>query len=241
MSELANKINVSGKSTVNEWEKGRTLPNKSSLKTLAIFFDVSVEYLLFGSLRSYIEKLLMNELLIDDSDVQSAVYDFLEQTTSFVRDSEEKEQKYSDEEYYIWEQTQAKSVIEQLVQEITDEVVRLGLGYENDQEISRIAVRKIRFAMHDREMNFYGESQNVLFKLRNEIIDHVSYNPSISLDEYMSSNVSKNFISSKEQYDNYFNMKLHDYLRHVEKDIIKLQNNYMSNLKKYTGKNSPYN
>lgn len=66
MEELANKIKASGKSTINEWEKGRTIPSKKFLEQLAKIFTVSTDYLNFGSFPQYVTKLLENAIDTED-------------------------------------------------------------------------------------------------------------------------------------------------------------------------------
>jgi transcriptional regulator with XRE-family HTH domain len=58
MEELANKIKASGKSTINEWEKGRTIPSKKFLEQLAKSFNVSENYIKFGSFKNYVVNLI---------------------------------------------------------------------------------------------------------------------------------------------------------------------------------------
>lgn len=50
MAKLASAIGLAGKSTINDWEKGRTLANADRLAKVAAYFDVSTNYLLYGSL-----------------------------------------------------------------------------------------------------------------------------------------------------------------------------------------------
>lgn len=69
MEAFAKKIGVAGKSTVNEWEKGRAIPSEEALKKIAKLGFVSKEYILYGSLRDY---------------VQSVLYDHIEDETLFV-------------------------------------------------------------------------------------------------------------------------------------------------------------
>lgn len=49
MAEVANQLRVSGKSTVNAWEKGRTYPKKH-IDGLANMYGTTVDYLNYGNL-----------------------------------------------------------------------------------------------------------------------------------------------------------------------------------------------
>lgn len=62
MEDLANSLGVAGKSTINEWEKGRSTPNKNNLKRLSDIFNVDSNYIIFGNLNNYLEH-KMPELL----------------------------------------------------------------------------------------------------------------------------------------------------------------------------------
>lgn len=65
MEELANKIKASGKSTINEWEKGRTMPSKKFLERLAKIFTVSTDYIKFGYFDEYLLNLTVKILETD--------------------------------------------------------------------------------------------------------------------------------------------------------------------------------
>lgn len=60
MQELANTVGASGKSTVNEWEKGRSLPADSSIRVLASALYVTKSYLLYGDLRKHLETMIVS-------------------------------------------------------------------------------------------------------------------------------------------------------------------------------------
>ena len=63
--ELSEKLNVT-QATISKWEKGKSIPDIMMLKTLAKFFNVSIEYLLdneeqanepkIGEVQTYSEK-----------------------------------------------------------------------------------------------------------------------------------------------------------------------------------------
>ena len=60
MAKLASAIGLAGKSTINDWEKGRTLANADRLAKVAAYFDVSTNYLLYGSLTEYVTAVFQN-------------------------------------------------------------------------------------------------------------------------------------------------------------------------------------
>ena len=67
MEELAHDVGVSGKSTINEWEKGRAVPRGKNLKRLAERLSVQPDFILFGSFKHYVAGLLY-ETLREESD-----------------------------------------------------------------------------------------------------------------------------------------------------------------------------
>ncbi|KRO00760.1 hypothetical protein IV57_GL000080 [Companilactobacillus kimchiensis] len=60
MQELANIIGVSGKSTINEWEKGRGLPKKSTMDRLATVLGTNSNYLYYGDLNAFLKLKVLN-------------------------------------------------------------------------------------------------------------------------------------------------------------------------------------
>lgn len=70
METFGKRFNTS-KATVNNWEKGRNLPNKENLKIIADVGNISVEELLHGSYDERIEFLLaqLRKKLNDDANV----------------------------------------------------------------------------------------------------------------------------------------------------------------------------
>lgn len=67
MDEVAHYVNVSGRSTINGWEKGRSIPEDDKLERLSTLFNVSIDYILHGN--NY-----KNEMLRDTLD---SIYDHL--------------------------------------------------------------------------------------------------------------------------------------------------------------------
>ncbi|GAX05411.1 TetR family transcriptional regulator [Secundilactobacillus pentosiphilus] len=53
MDELAKLISVSSKSKVDEWERGRLLPDKNTLMRIAYVLHTSFDYLAFGNKDSF--------------------------------------------------------------------------------------------------------------------------------------------------------------------------------------------
>lgn len=62
---------------VSNWEKGRNLPAKDRMKRIALLGNVSVNYLLKGTLKDYVLSLIRNDLNSDSSKLYSTVENFL--------------------------------------------------------------------------------------------------------------------------------------------------------------------
>lgn len=61
MEDFGN-ILLTSKGTVNNWEKGRNLPNKDNLKSIADLGGLSVEEVLYGPVRSFISRVAIEEI-----------------------------------------------------------------------------------------------------------------------------------------------------------------------------------
>lgn len=83
MEELAKKVGASGKSTVNTWEKGLTIPRAKYLESLADYFGVSVNYLKYGTLKNYLIDLVITDFDSKNSLIGSRVEDYIGVVTDY--------------------------------------------------------------------------------------------------------------------------------------------------------------
>lgn len=84
MEALAQYVGVSGKSTINEWEKGRSMPQQKNLEQLSRMLGVPVDYLKFGSVSEYGFSLVLDRLQTgQDPDLQSTMESVLGVTTEY--------------------------------------------------------------------------------------------------------------------------------------------------------------
>lgn len=83
MQEFATLIGVSGKSTVNEWEKGRSIPSEDTLKKIAYEGGVTINWLLYGSLDNYFLNIL-KENAINDDELYHAIIRYAEISTNLI-------------------------------------------------------------------------------------------------------------------------------------------------------------
>ena len=78
MEQFGKLFNTS-KGTVNNWEKGRNLPNKENLLKISNLGDTTIEYILHGTMDEYIDNpitKLQTDLLADKS-ISNAVIPFI--------------------------------------------------------------------------------------------------------------------------------------------------------------------
>jgi len=89
LEQLANKIGVAGKSTVNSWEKGRTIPNKSNLDKLSKVLNTTNGYLLYGSFEFYLNEILgyILDNLNNDLELKHSLISYLKLTTDFTKNT----------------------------------------------------------------------------------------------------------------------------------------------------------
>ena len=109
MEEFGTRFNTS-KGTINNWEKGRNLPNKESLLKIAILLDTTVEDLLhsrFGKVE--FEKRMRNR------DTELRVFIF-EELVIFLN-----ELKYSEFNYVIRESEKINKIVSLIIKSETDD------------------------------------------------------------------------------------------------------------------------
>mgnify|MGYP003226815460 CR=1 FL=1 len=83
MEELANNIGVGGKSTINTWEKGVTLPRPNYLMRLSKYFGVDINYLKYGSLKNYLIDLVIDDWDKENSIISADLEHYLEVATDY--------------------------------------------------------------------------------------------------------------------------------------------------------------
>lgn len=81
MATVAEAVGVASKSTVNDWEKGRTLANHNRLAQLAALFKTSQDYLLYGELTTYAQTILRSEG-INDPEFNVLLWEYVDLTTT---------------------------------------------------------------------------------------------------------------------------------------------------------------
>lgn len=81
MAALAIAIGVAGKSTINDWEKGRSLPSAPALKQLAQTLKTTSGFLYYGSLPTYTFAVLKRDGL-NHSEFNVLLWEYIDLTTT---------------------------------------------------------------------------------------------------------------------------------------------------------------
>lgn len=84
MERLAKAIGAGGKSTINTWEKGVTLPRRDYLESLAKYFEVSVNYLKYGSIKNYLTNLVISDWDSEDPILANQLEAYLKVATNYA-------------------------------------------------------------------------------------------------------------------------------------------------------------
>lgn len=109
MEEFGTRFNTS-KGTINNWEKGRNLPNKESLLKIAILLDTTVENLLhsrFGKVE--FEKRMRNR----DTELRELIF---EELVIFLN-----ELKYNEFNYIVRESEKISTIVSLIIKSETDD------------------------------------------------------------------------------------------------------------------------
>ncbi|WP_125606376.1 helix-turn-helix domain-containing protein [Lapidilactobacillus bayanensis] len=240
MSELANKINVSGKSTVNEWEKGRTLPNKKTLRKLADFLGVDENYILFGSLQSYVVDLIKyqwKQMDNEPNELTSAIYEYLSRLTTIKQDAE-KFTMTPPTDTMISQLALKGHYIESLLQaclpDIMKELKDNNISYE-DEKIIQVATRCIVSETIGRGATFSGEVQ----RLKNALIDisntsNITLIPeNMTIDEYVKLYGGDSRDDPRSVYESYYSGRMYNLIESFKTEINTLNDEYKSNVNKF--------
>lgn len=165
MNELAKKIGAGGKSTINTWEKGVTLPRPSFLKSIASEFNVSVNYLKYGNLNNYLDDLVRNDLTSNSSilDEDKDVENYLLLATDFGQIKNgapysESSDQSNDEIILDAKLYLATGAIDSNFTEIS-ELLGTTLKYDNDIAILKSLKKWFRLSSKRQAVTFLGYSR----------------------------------------------------------------------------------
>lgn len=225
MEELAKKIHVGGKSTINNWEKGIAKPKQSNLKSLSNIFDVPVEYILYGDKSEFIRNLLNDN------------FDKISNSISYYLDSEG---------YYLNEDgvdvvsdtitnEEAYKVINENIHNIMTYVVKKNLGYFDYKKIIEISAKIIENNAFNME-NILSRISYIkkILTVDNDNLNslQISKLSKLSLEEFI--NKIKSNSSTKSKISSYYAIKLDNLiLNDFYEEIDKLKSEYLSSVNDY--------
>ncbi|KRK50979.1 helix-turn-helix domain-containing protein [Companilactobacillus kimchii] len=169
MQGLADIIGVSGKSTINEWEKGRGLPKKATMDRLSTVLNTSSDYLYYGDLKDVLEnkvlKIINNygyksnvtfKKLIDVTNGDFHPDDVIVRHITKLKDHVLRDDESSVEDRIF------KEIYPGLFQIFTSK----GVNYEtNLEEIDRISNPYFQKIYVDQVLSFEGQAMDVLHEL----------------------------------------------------------------------------
>ncbi|MDO1604857.1 helix-turn-helix transcriptional regulator [Lactobacillus sp. YT155] len=109
MQEFSELIGVSGKSTINEWEKARSIPSKKTLIKIASTLQVDSNFILYGNFADYIKELVVSTIKErNDEDLVPIFLDYLTQIDAL---SQFKDYENSQEVNSIYDQIRIRETV----------------------------------------------------------------------------------------------------------------------------------
>ncbi|MRI03749.1 helix-turn-helix domain-containing protein [Lactobacillus reuteri] len=241
MDDLAKKIGAGGKSTINTWEKGVTLPRPSFLKAIASEFNVSVNYLKYGNLNNYLDNLVRNDLSSESSilDENKDVENYLLIATDFgnIRNGapyNEKLKQSNDEIISNAKLDLAVGAIDSNFTEIS-ELLGNTLKYENDIAILKSLKKWFRLSSNRKAVTFLGYSRIYLNSLEEISPSFLVFNDSVEKikadkDNYMSKWPVEKILDATYQ------AKLSDWQLKAIEELGQMRTEYELELKKLKNK-----
>lgn len=176
LNDVASFLSVSGKTTVNAWEKGRSYPKKH-IKELAKLYGIDENYLKFGSLNEYVKQILFDEFKKDTSNVKTWIfeyfrkfYDYNQVVHGFHLDKNGNYISNQDEDLE-WLKDYEKECFDKFLKDNLDNIVKEieknSIGY-NDTKIKQLVIRYITILTLKKKSEFMSITKNITYKL-NEI------------------------------------------------------------------------
>ncbi|GKQ43379.1 transcriptional regulator [Companilactobacillus sp. RD055328] len=148
MQDFADLIGVSGKSTINEWEKGRSIPSKKTLAKITDKLNIEANYILYGNFNDYIRDLLISVIHEKtDEQLSSTFFDYLNKIDALSR-------------FRSYEESQPIETIQDQIR-VREEIMNLAINSTIDDNISELSDFLI-----EHQVNF-GSSTSLILKTIN--------------------------------------------------------------------------
>ena len=176
LNDVASFLSVSGKTTVNAWEKGRSYPKKH-IKELAKLYGIDENYLKFGSLNEYVKQILFDEFKKDTSNVKTWIFEYfrkfydynqvvhgfhLDKNGNYISNQDEDLEWLKDYERECFDK-----FLKDNLDNIVKEIEKNSIGY-NDTKIKQLVIRYITILTLKKKSEFMSITKNITYKL-NEI------------------------------------------------------------------------
>lgn len=227
LDEVADKIHAKGKSTVNAWERGATLPSKGFLKQLCKLFNVSKEYLFFGSLDEYLLNLVIDDYQSDGSLTHSDIVNYLNLTTERLNFVDSLTINASKEEAARrLNNAETDAIKDAIINNLSSlkEFLDGKLKYNNDSEIL-LSVATWFFKHSEGPLNsFLGQYRGLMHAVSEEPLGTIGFSD-MTVSEVME--LSPSIASTKEKaLDIIFKSRLTDIQENTINKLTKLRKDY---------------
>lgn len=238
LSDVAEMVHAKGKSTVNSWERGATLPRDKFMTKLCSLFGVSKNYILFGSLDDYLISLVLSDYISDDSITHFEISNYMNYTSNRLDFINSIPLNFSPDEdpEAIISDADCDEVKKILKSNLTELKTYLGkcLKYNNDYKILQLVAKWFRDQSAYAMDSFMGQYRH----LKNFLSLYVPTNLGLGNVDISNENVSlvaSHFdMKPKEALDAIFNSKMGELQLAWFKDLDELKEEYQEQLKSLT-------
>lgn len=246
MDKLATSVALSGKSTVNEWEKGRSLPSPETLKKIALLFSVTQDFLLYGSLSNYVSSVLKKDG-INDSEFNNLLWEYINLTSntndmlSGISFNPKTFDPIPDEEQYqIYDSITNNAISDAIKENLTDFTAPFNKRkeYPSQPEIIQSSIKVLQRNVNLIKRTFTGKIHKITQEL--EQIDSFEYlNPNVTLEDYLNSDYmyteksKSKKISNKLIIDKFYQSKLNAMTLDFQEKLSELEFEFHESLNKY--------
>lgn len=235
MEELANNIGAGGKSTINTWEKGITLPRPNYLMRLSKYFGIDINYLKYGSLKNYLIDLVIDDWDKEDSIISADLEQYLEVATDYSGFKNGFPLDVPDDKlgnfYHEGELSFIRSAINSNYSEIA-KFLRSTLKYENDIEILKELKNWFRASANRVGSSFLGLTRLYQDGIEKWMPTTMGYSDKTVEDVKNDKSDFKSQWSDKQILDSIYQSKLVDWQLDALDKLSQLKQEYLNELQK---------
>lgn len=226
LDEVAKIIHAKGKSTVNAWERGATVPRNDFLVSLCKLFNVSKEELLFGSLDTYLLNLIINDYQSENSLTHSSIENYLNLTSERLDFLDSLPFNYAQEEApQVVKKADADAIRYAVTPKISLLTDFLGpkLKYNNDREILKLVAKWFNKLAEEPMNSFLGQYRELKHDLSMWVPSAMGLSNK-TVDEVLA---QSNYASNKQEaLELIFKSKMADLQTTMLKDLEQLKSSY---------------